>query len=387
MLNHHAMVCLGLMTALVGCATATTPALTPVAQAPVAPSASPSTIPMAAPTLAPSVAPSAGEAMACDPDTEPYRRLGLLSRDKAGGDWIEIGRCDERYMQVVGRSPEPLGIDTTNFWVEWVSPDRTWAIGWASPVGARSFHAVRRWADGRPDERLTDVFDQSFSVSPNGQFGAYWSYAAPDDSPGSMRLKLVRFSDRAHREMLARGTEYARPIEWSPDSQRLLFLNQSLGSAFEELVWTGWDEPTIHRFDKPDSPRVDWRLGARFGWAPDSRHILVYDQHPFNQTPFSPGRPAYLVTADLDGHTIDRKPMLGSDGGHLTHFDAQDVMADNPLIVGHDSLLDTRTARVTRVADEGLVGWSSEPGKLLHWRVTAGGPRLDALPAPVPFQE
>jgi hypothetical protein len=307
-----------------------------------------------------------------------------MSRAQAGGDWIEIGRCDERYVQVVGRSPEPFGIDTTNFRVEWVSPDRTWAIGWASPIGARSFQAVRRWADGRPDERLSDAFDHSLSVSPNGQFGAYWSNVGPDDPPGSMRLTLVRFSDRALREMLVSSNQYANPVQWSPDSQRLLFLNQSLDSAFQGLEWTGWDEPTIHRFDKPDSPTVSWRLGASFSWAPDSRHILVYDQQPFLETPFSPGRPAYLVTADLDGHTIDRKPLLGSDGEHLTTFYPRDVVAGNPVIVSHDSLLDTRTGRVTRVTTEGLVGWSSEPGKLLHWRLTSDGPRLEVHPAPSP---
>lgn len=372
---------LGLMMGLVGCAPALAPAPAPVAQAPITLSPAPSAAPVAA---APSVAPSAGGAEPCDPATAAYRRLSLVSRVRAGEDWVEIGRCDERAVQVVGRSPEPFGIDTTNFSVAWVSPDRTSAIGWASPIGARSFHAARRWADGRPDERLSDAFDHSISVSPNGQFGAYWGYAGPDDPPGSMRLNLVRFTDRAHREMLAMGNEYARPIQWSPDSQRLLYLNQSLDSTFQGLEWTSWDEPTVHRLDKPDSPTVSWRLGASYSWAPDSRHILVYDQTPFNETPFSPGRPAYLVTANLDGHTLDRKPMLGLDGQHLTKFYPQDVMADNPVIVGHDSLLDTRTGQVTAVANEGLVGWSSEPGKLLHWTMTPDGPRLAVHPMPSP---
>jgi hypothetical protein len=74
--------------------------------------------------------------------------------------------------------------------------------------------------------------------------------------------------------------------------------------------------------------------------------------------------------------------LVGADGHRIGYFAPLDVAPGNPLVFGMGALLDTSSGLVRGLPEDGFMGWSSEPGKLLRWRLTPSGPQLDTVAAP-----
>ncbi|MNS56519.1 hypothetical protein D3C72_893800 [compost metagenome] len=371
MKRKHASLALGFLMGLIGCATTSAPAPAPVAHA----SSGMPDVQEASPLMAPSVVPSAGEAAACDPRTAPFLLAGSPLRGK---DWAGVIRCNEHYVLALGQPIQPLGIDTTDFSIKWVAPDRTSAIGTLYRTGDSHSSVIRRWADERPDEVLAPMVNGELSVAPDGRTIAFFGEADAGDPPDASRLVLMRIATGERRTMVAHASIYSWMMRWSPDSLRILLPSRLPNESFERLAWTGWNEPTLHVMDQATMPHVDL-MYSFVGWAPDSQHLLICKQNPKIPNTF-----AFLIDVDLQGRERSSVPIVDEDGRPETYFVIDDVMADNPLVLGRQSLLNTQTGRLTRVSREGLVGWSSEPGKLLHWRLTPEGPRLEVHPVPSP---
>jgi dipeptidyl aminopeptidase/acylaminoacyl peptidase len=314
--------------------------------------------------VAPSVSPSAGDTLPCDPQSAPFWL------DMVGRDWVTLSRCQDSYMQRVGEVPQPIGLRSPDFGITWLAPDGKSAIGTLSRAGKPNVPLIRRWADGRPDEVLVPRFYGLHAVSPNGRMVVYWGDREAGDPDGYTRLVLLRVDDGKRRSVVASGSVTVFMLQWSPDSSRVLFADRAPDDMCEVLAWTGWEDARLHRLAKATTPGVDLMRG-RVGWAPDSRHLLLYGQNPM-----IPNKRASLITIDLEGDEKARVPITDAQGVQLAYFDPRDVAVGNPQVLGFRQLLDTKTGKVVAVADPDIVGWSSEPGKLLRWRMTPQGPEL-----------
>jgi hypothetical protein len=305
----------------------------------------------------------------CTPENEPYVLSDPSNRNLKGRDWVLLGRCDRRYVQRVGRSPESLGISLRDFAISWLASDASYAFG--TNLGGGTTALVERFADGRPDKVLFRGSVGQHWVSPDGKTIAF-QYARPigEVEERKMHLYLLRTETSEIRDV---SEVDGWIFKWSPDSQKLLFQFRDPSASYNRLAWTSWDSPERHSQTGTGALMYDLFRGT-ITWAPDSCHLLIY-----NQNPMLPGKLANLVTLDLEGHELTNTPIVGADGQQLRYFDPYDIMAGNPLIVGHAGLLDQMSGKVTPLSEEGVVGWSSEPGKLLRWRMTPEGPTLDTV--------
>jgi hypothetical protein len=302
-------------------------------------------------------------------------------------DWVRLGHCEESFIQRVGQSPEPLRIRTEDFGIAWLAPDASYALGLrhATPTSREvPPQLIKRFADGRPDQVLsTDIVNQHW-FSPDGNTVAYITQGPMVGDPPEPRydLTLLRTETGEVRKVSAAVNVMGTWTHWSPDGERLLFQQRhpealngdpwSVEQPLYSFAWTSWDAPTAHRMPGNAAIRYDLHRGM-MTWAPDSRHVLIYDQNPM-----IPNKRANLVTLDFSGHEVSR-PIVGPDGKGLTYFQPKDIAPGNRLMVGFNGLLDAETGRFTPHAMEGALRWSLEPGKLLRWRVTPEGPVLDTV--------
>jgi hypothetical protein len=303
-------------------------------------------------------------------------------------DRVLVGRCDERYVQAVGQPPQRLGFRTDDFEVYWLAPDATYAVGLLhatrqSPNTPQ--RVIKRFADGRADHVLfPDTVDRILLSTDGGTIAVVTRHTTDNPSEPQAFLRLLRVETG---EIRAIGSlTILSWVHWSPDGRRLVFTQRNTDVALTEppsaerplfgMAWTSWEEPTIHRIPGDATIRYDIYHRGTATWAPDSRHVLVYDQDPrFNS------KPATLVTIDLAGKERTQ-PIVDAQGRPLFRFIPKDVAAGNPLVLGREGLLNSETGRVTPLETALLLRWSLEPGKLLRWQLTPEGPRLDTVAAP-----
>jgi WD40-like Beta Propeller Repeat len=358
----------GFASVVVGCATVpSVPSVPPVTTA-----ASP--VPSVAPSIAPSPYLPPNSPEPCVPERVAYVPIfeePSAGRGAYGRGWVVLARCESRYLQRVGQSPMPLEYLSGPVRLEWLAPDGSFALITTSRVNEQS-KLVRRWANGSADELLHQGPFGSLAVAPDGRTIAWVSSQPVDEQTSKSELHLLQ-SDSGERRTLPVGGGYQFWLKWSPDSRKLLYLDRDPDETWDRLNWTSWDDLVRHRFEGEVQGRYD-SIRGQISWAPDSRHVLIYDQNPM-----IPNKTAVLLTLDLEGSLVAEKPIVGPDGRPETWFNPREVQADNPLVVGYQSILDTRTGMVYP-AGEGAVGWSSKPGELLRWRLTSEGPQLDTVP-------
>jgi hypothetical protein len=308
-------------------------------------------------------------------------------RGQQARDWVRLGRCRDGFIQRVGQSPEPLRFRIEDFGIAWLAPDASHALGlrYATPTSREvPQQLIKRFADGRPDQVLsTDIVNQHW-FSPDGKTVAYFTQGpmVGDPPEPSYDVILLRTETGEMRKVAASLHVMGTWTQWSPNGERLLFqqrhpeaLNGDPWSAEQPLysfAWTSWDEPTAHRMPGNAAIRYDLHRGM-ITWAPDSRHVLIYDQNPM-----IPNKRGNLVTIDFAGREVSR-PMVDPDGKPLTDFVPFDIAPGNRLMVGYNGLLDAETGRFTPHTIEGVRRWSLEPGKLLRWRMTPDGPVLETV--------
>lgn len=152
--------------------------------------------------------------------------------------------------------------------------------------------------------------EHSAAASPDGKSIAYVS-----DASGEYEL-YVRGSDGRARQLTREGAGWREGVRWSPDSQRLLFVDQSLSLSVVDAA-TG------------DTRRIDQSMNGPieyYDWTPDSAAV-VYSKVGDNQM----GRvyrydvAAARATPLTDGMTDDFNPV--SDGTRVWFLSARNFRA------------------------------------------------------------
>lgn len=336
-----------------------------------APLPSPSPVVCPAPSVVPSPDVPTESPTPCDPSTAPFNLPNaywqLPSREQ-----VVLARCGDRYIQRVGESPVPLPEAWRGLSIQWLASDGSRAIG--TPTGDGGFRTlVERYADGRPQTVLA-TNTVGTAISPDGQRVAYWVLPQDRSDEVPYSLYVTRTDVVAPQEVDVSVTGGPTLLSWSPDGQRLLFVHRETRNSVVNLGWASGDAWKAHLLPPEASKDWDYPEGT-LGWSPDSDHVLVYAGNPK-----IPGNFGALVTLDLEGHEVSRQPLINAAGQPVAYFAPLDVAPGNPRVLGMGGrLLDTTSGRVSELSGEGFIGWSSEPGKLLRWRLTPNGPQLDTV--------
>jgi hypothetical protein len=376
-MNRHAMVGLGLLAVLVGCATTAPDGVGPVSA------------PLVVASVQPSAMPTMDLPASCDPQTAAFELFDDLGLGLAKArDRVVVRKCDELYVQVMGQPPKRLGFRTDDFAVNWLAPDAAYAVGvryaTRQSPGTPS-RLIKRFVDGRADQVLYPDPVSRVWAPPDGETIAFLvdrQGAAPLEPRAEM--KLLRVETGEVKEVGA--FDVSGWVQWSPDGQRLMFTHRNsevslMASPSVErpgfsVAWTSWEAPVVNRIPGDAAIRYDLYHRGTAVWAPDSRGLLVFDQAPMTLS-----KPARLVTLDLDGNEVAR-PIVDGQGQPLYYFMPTDVYADTRLVFGYHGLLDTETGRAMPFDTKDLLRWSRVPGRLLRWRATPEGPILDTVAAP-----
>lgn len=365
---------------LVGCAVA-----------PIVPNADLATSPTEAPspglTVAPSVMPSAGEVAPCNPRTASMAIVDAPWWGQRARDWVLLGLCESRYIQRVRQSPAPLRLRVEDFGLAWLAPDASYALGLrhATPTAQDvQQQLIKRFTDGRPDQLLSTEIVNQLWVAPDGATIAFLTQGAPVGDPPepTSHLSLFRVETGEVRQVATSVSVMSTWTQWSPDGTRLLIHQRhpealngdpwSVDRPLFSLAWTSWNDPTLHRMPGNAAMRYDLHRGM-MSWAPDSRHVLIYDQNAM-----IPNSQANLVTLDFAGKET-LFPIVGPEGKALTDFVPLDIAPGNRMLVGYNGFLDAETGRFAPHTIEGVLRWSLEPGKLLRWRPASDGLVLDTV--------
>jgi hypothetical protein len=334
---------------------------------------SPTPLPAAMPSVLPFLPPLASPPP-CDQQGAPFVVAGG-PRGLVGRDWVLLARCGEPYFQRVGQAPRPLGIQDDDLAIHWLSSDGNTALATRSRLvaGQASQALVQRFADGRPDRVLLEglISPSSVSISSDGETVALWliSTISSDEEPMNS-LYLVRVST-AETRLVVSGAVASWWLKWSPDGRKVLFEGRH-PQGYSRLIWTSWEAPTLHTL-KAEGTHMYNSTRGQLSWAPNSRHVLIFDQNPMIES-----KRAELVTVDLEGNSVSSRPIVDAQGQHLTDFGPLAVRTDNPSVLGHRGILHADTAIVRPLSDE-VLGWAQAPNTVLRWRMLPEGPVLDEV--------
>jgi dipeptidyl aminopeptidase/acylaminoacyl peptidase len=259
--------------------------------------------------------------------------------------------------------------------IHWLSSDGNTALATRSRLvaGQASQALIQRFADGRPDRVLIEglISPSTVSVSPDGKTVAFWGISGiSSETETTNSLYLVRAST-AEVRLVVEGTVASWWLKWSPDGRKVLFEGRD-PEGYGRLTWTSWEAPSLHMLRGAGTLMYNPMRG-QLSWAPDSRHVLIFDQNPMIES-----KRAELVTVDLEGNSVSSRPIVDAQGEWLQSFAPLAVQADNPSVLGHSAILEAGTAIVRPLSDE-VLGWAHAPNTVLRWRMLPGGPVLDEV--------
>ena len=156
--------------------------------------------------------------------------------------------------------------------------------------------------------------------SPDGKWIAYFS-----DESGEHEIYLRPSDGKGETKQLTkRNKQYLLDLEWSPDSENLLFNDAALN-----LYWVDVERGNVRQIDQSDSDEID-----DYAWSPDSRWV-AYARTETNQF-----RSIFLynledneITRVTTDFTDDTSPTFDPTGKYLYFTSSRHF---NPTLAGYD---------------------------------------------------
>ena len=238
--------------------------------------------------------------------------------------------------------------------------------GTASPGGKRVVFEARGELFDVPAsegyvENLTQssgAFDRAPAWSPDGRWVAYWS-----DRTGENEIWLRDTRTGERRQLTDRGEGYGYTLYWSPDSEKLAFIDERNDIRVVEIGSGDVEVAGSYEWNVSHPGRQSYPIA----WSPDSRWLA------FTQGQSNANNAIILYDVDADearrvtsGYYSDSNPVFSRDGRYLF------LLTNREMDAAYSSLGDGTWIypNTTRLAAIGLTRDAPSPLE----------PRNDALP-------